>query len=223
MTRASETAKILLETQSIQCSPDKPFTLTSGRCSPVYVDCRKLIGFVEERRKIMRMWKELLLEKFPDLPFDCVAGGETAGIPYGAFLAEALDKPMAYIRKSPKGFGRNAGIEGNLSAGERILLVEDLSTDGGSKLRFVESIRLAKATVSDCIVIFDYGIFSGKNDYLSKAGITLHSLANWEDVLLYARENNSFTPEALEELERFLAAPDAWRPKGQMHLESFDQ
>ncbi len=223
MTRASETAKILLETQSIQFSPEKPFVFTSGRCSPVYVDCRKLIGFVEERRKIVQLWKEMLLEKFPDLPFDCVAGGETAGIPYSAFLAEALDKPMAYIRKKPKGFGSNASIEGNLRTDERVLLVEDLSTDGGSKLRFVDAIREAGSKVSHCVVVFEYGIFNYKNNHLSKANIELHSLATWEDVLLYARENNSFTPETLEEVERFLAAPDAWLPKGQMHLKSFDQ
>lgn len=222
MTRAQETAKILLETEAIQFSFEKPLVLASGRCSPVYVNCRKLLGFVAQRRKIIQMWQEMLLEKFPDLPFDCVAGGETAGIPYSAFLAEALEKPMAYIRKNPKGFGHHSRIEGNLQPNEQVLLVEDLSTDGGSKLRFVEAIRKAGAEVHHCVVVFEYAAAKFSNNALSEANINLHSLATWNDILEYAKDKALFTSEQTAEIERFLAAPDAWTPKNRLKLENFE-
>ena len=221
-TAARDTAKILLETGAVQLSSEKPFTVSNGRISPIYIDCRKLIGFVEERRRIIEMWKEMLLEKLPDLPFDCIAGGETAGIPYGALLAEAMEKPMAYIRKSPRGFGHKTSIEGNLKPGERVLLVEDLSTDGGSKLYFVDALRKAEAQVTHCVVIFDYAAFNSKSALLTKADITLHSLAKWPDILAYADEQNIFTPEQVAEVEAFLASPDTWAPHNRLKLESFD-
>ena len=90
---------------------------------------------------------------------DVVAGGETAGIPFAAFLAALAKKPMIYVRKQPKGFGRMAQIEGDLKSGKRVLLVEDLATDGGSKLVFIEALKKAEAKVTDCFVIFHYGIF----------------------------------------------------------------
>ena len=91
--------------------------------------------------------------------FDVIAGGETAGIPFAALLAERLALPMAYVRKKPKGYGRNARIEGPMGEGDRVLLVEDLATDGGSKLSFVEAIRETGATCGHTAVIFSYGIF----------------------------------------------------------------
>ena len=105
-------AKILIDTKSVLFRPEEPFILTSGKKSPVYVDCRKLIAFPEERQILMRMGGELLRNAGVAEDFDVVAGGETAGIPYSAWIADVLHKPMAYIRKKPKGFGRGARIEG---------------------------------------------------------------------------------------------------------------
>ena len=92
-----------------------------------------------------------------------MAGGETAGIPFAAFLAALAKKPMIYVRKQPKGFGRMAQIEGDLKPGKRVLLVEDLATDGGSKLVFIEALKKAEAKVTDCFVIFHYGIFPAEH------------------------------------------------------------
>ncbi|NQY81676.1 MAG: orotate phosphoribosyltransferase [Alphaproteobacteria bacterium] len=223
MSIADRTAEILLTTKCIQFSPNNSFTLTSGRSSPVYVDCRRLIAFVEERRQIVQFWKETLLERLLGLPFDCIAGGETAGIPYGAFLAEALDKPMAYIRKSPKGFGCNASIEGNLKAGERVLLVEDLATDGRSKVRFINAIRTIGAKVAHCVVVFEYGIFADKTNVLAETGVTLHSLATWKDIMAYATNHASFSEDVLEEVQKYLDAPNEWHPSKRLKLKDFDQ
>ena len=210
MSKAEETAKILLDTQCVRFSPKAPFTLTSGRQSPVYVDCRRLIAFVEERRRVIQFWAELLQERLSDMPFDCVAGGETAGIPYAAFLSETLGLPMAYIRKKPKGFGRNASIEGNLYEHDRVLLIEDMTTDGGSKVGFIEAIRTAGARVAHCAVVFEYGIFPEKMHVLRDMGVTLHSLATWHDIMRYARKQNLYEVETLTEVQRFLDAPESW-------------
>ena len=101
-----------------------------------------------------------------------VAGGETAGIPYAAFIAERLGLPMLYVRKKPKGFGRDARIEGDLKDGQRVLLVEDLTTDGGSKVNFVEAIREAGAECAHTIVVFYYDIFKRLKDFLAKTGFS---------------------------------------------------
>ena len=103
--------------------------------------------------------------------FDAVAGGETAGIPFAAWIAERLGLPMLYVRKQPKGFGRDAQIEGALAEGARVLLVEDLTTDGGSKIRFAEALRTAGAEVAHTFVVFYYGIFPQAIDTLGRHGL----------------------------------------------------
>src|SRR5215213_2018718 len=131
---AEITARILLETQSVLFRPDDPFTFTSGLRSPVYIDCRRLISFPRARRKLMDLAAELIERTSGFESLDAIAGGETAGIPFAAWIADRLSLPMLYVRKQPKGFGRNAQIEGEVKEGQRVLLVEDMTTDGGSKV-----------------------------------------------------------------------------------------
>jgi orotate phosphoribosyltransferase len=140
-----------------------------------------------------------------------IAGGETAGIPFAALVAERLALPMAYIRKKPKGYGRNARIEGPMGPGDRVLLVEDLTTDGGSKLSFVDAIRETGATCAHTAVIFSYGIFPGTTETLAAHGLQLHALCTWWDVLSAAREAQAFDAATLTEVEAFLNAPRAWQ------------
>src|SRR6185312_12057050 len=156
---AETTARILLETEAVLFRPDDPFTFTSGRLSPVYIDCRRLISFPRARRKLMDMAAELIERNAGYEGLDAVAGGETAGIPFAAWIADRLSLPMLYVRKQPKGFGRNAQIEGELKDGARILLVEDLASEGTSKLNFVRAIRQAGGVIDHAFVIFNYGIF----------------------------------------------------------------
>ncbi|WP_259782454.1 orotate phosphoribosyltransferase [Aestuariispira ectoiniformans] len=210
-TPARVTARILIETQSVLFRPEDPFILTSGRASPVYVDCRKLIAFPRARRRLMKMGAALIEERVGFESLDVVAGGETAGIPFSAWIADHLMLPMAYIRKKPKGFGRNARIEGHVKEGDRVLLVEDMTTDGGSKVSFVQGIRDAGAECNDCFVLFEYGIFpEGIQALKDEHSVNLHSLANWWDVLECAREENYFSAEATDQVEAFLKDPKAW-------------
>src|SRR3974390_2660429 len=122
LTTAQTTAGILLDIGPIHIRPDEPFTFTSGRLSPVYVDCRKLISFPRARRKLMDMGAKLIARLSGFESWGAIAGGETAGIPFAAWIADRLSLPMLYVRKKAKGFGRNAQIEGHFTEGDRILL-----------------------------------------------------------------------------------------------------
>src|SRR5215468_2449551 len=207
---ARETARLLLEIEAIHCRPDNPYIFTSGRASPVYIDCRKIISFPEARARIMNHALKSVEKQIGWSRIDAVAGGETAGIPFAAFLAALAKKPMVYVRKQPKGFGRMAQIEGDLKPGKRVLLVEDLATDGGSKLVFIEALKRAEAKVTDCFVIFHYGIFPQSIEMLAAAGVKLHALATWWDALEAAQKGKYFDERGLNETKAFLEAPEQW-------------
>jgi orotate phosphoribosyltransferase len=212
MTPAETTARILLETKAVLFSPDKPFTFTSGRISPVYIDCRKLISFPRARAKLMDMGAELIAREIGYESLDVIAGGETAGIPFAAWLAERFALPMVYIRKKPKGFGRNAQIEGDLAEGKRVLLVEDLASEGTSKLNFVRAVREAGAEIGHTFVIFHYGIFKSSTESLAAEKVRLHALATWWDVVAVAQELGYFKGGQLAAVRSFLEDPEGWKP-----------
>jgi orotate phosphoribosyltransferase len=207
---ARQTARILMEIEAVLFRPADPFIFTSGRASPVYVDCRKIIGFPRARAALMDLGVELVKRQAGFEAFDVIAGGETAGIPFAAWMAERLGLPMTYIRKKPKGFGRNAQIEGHFREGDRFLLVEDLATDGGSKLNFIDAIRAAGAQVAHAFVIFHYGIFPQSVAKLAERGVALHALATWWDALAVAGEQGYLDAKGMDEVRGFLVNPDAW-------------
>jgi len=205
------TARALLEIQAVHFNAETPFTLASGLPSPTYIDCRKLISFPRIRSVLMDFLAVTVMREAGMEAFDNIAGGETAGIPFAALVADRLALPMTYVRKKPKGYGRNARIEGAMSEGQRVLLVEDLTTDGGSKLSFVDAIRETGATCHNTAVLFYYDIFPGTAERLAEHGVALHHLCTWWDVLAEAKAQASFTPETLAEVERFLKDPRAWQ------------
>ena len=207
------TARILIETESVLFRPEDPFVLTSGRTSPVYIDCRRLIGFPRARAKLMDMGAALIEEAIGFESIDVVAGGETAGIPFAAWIADRLMLPMAYVRKKPKGFGRNARIEGMVREGNRALLVEDLATDGGSKINFINAIRAGGGTISDIFVVFFYGAFPGADEAMAKAGTKLHYLATWTDVIAAAEKGGYFSAQDIQGVRDFLKDPIGWSAK----------
>ena len=207
---AEMTAKMLLEINAVHFRADKPFMFTSGLASPVYIDCRKLISYPRIRDTLMDFAASVILREVGFERFDTVAGGETAGIPFAAWLAHKLNLPMQYVRKKPKGFGRDAQIEGEILEGQRVLLVEDLTTDGGSKINFCEALRRAGAEISDTIVVFFYDIFPQTHEVLDRIGMRLHYLATWRDVLAVCKVQGYFDPETLSEVEAFLEDPLTW-------------
>jgi len=206
---AQEAAEILLDINAINLRPEEPYTLSAGWASPCYIDCRKVISFPEARKKITKLKAELIRERILGV-LDVIAGGETAGIPYAAWLAEEFNLPMVYVRKKPKGYGKNAQIEGYFEDHSNMLLAEDLATDGGSKVSFVKAIREAGAKCSHSTVVFYYGIFPDSGAELKNIGVNLHFLTDWKNVMQAIERKGLFQDKDLDSVNDFLNDPVSW-------------
>ena len=204
------TAKMLIEVEAVKFNSKVPFKFTSGWASPVYIDCRKLISYPRVRHTLMNFASSVITSKIGFESIDSIAGGETAGIPFAAWIADRLMLPMQYVRKKPKGFGRNAQIEGDFNLDSKILLVEDLTTDGNSKIKFCQALRNAGAKVDHTFVVFYYDIFPETRSVLKNIGLEMHSLATWWDVLKVAKEHKYFDNDSIGEVENFLNDPMKW-------------
>ena len=204
------TSQILLEVGAVNFNASTPFIFTSGWASPVYIDCRRLIFYPRVRETLCEFATSTILREVGFESIDVIAGGETAGIPFAAWIADRLMLPMQYVRKKPKGFGRNAQIEGDIRENARTLLVEDLTTDGRSKVHFCKALRQAGVIVEHTFVIFHYGIFPQSEQLMAEIGVKLHSLANWWDVLKVAKAQGRFDAPTVREVEKFLNDPVGW-------------
>ena len=174
-------ADLLLKIGSVNINFKKQFTLTSGKKSPVYVDCRKLISYPKEREVVINEMAKQIKAKYQKSVL--VAGGETAGIPYSSFLCQKLKLPMIYIRKKPKGFGKGKLIEGDFKTKSTSILIEDMATDGGSKIHFIQSMRKNKLNVRDIFVIFFYDIYPSAKKNIKKMNVNLNYLTSWNEIL----------------------------------------
>lgn len=204
-------ARMLLEIGAVNFNAKEPYTYASGLKGPTYVNCRQINSFPRARQTLMDFLAATIMRDAGFEAFDNIAGGETAGISFAALVAERLGLPMTYVRKKPKGYGQNARIEGVMTPSQRVLLLEDLTTDGGSKLSFVDAIRETGATCAHTAVIFYYGIFPETTQKLADHGVTLHHLCTWWDVLDVAREMEAFDDDTLNEVQTFLGNPRAWQ------------
>lgn len=199
-------ARALLDAGCMKARSDEPFRLPSGWASPVYMDCRRIISYPAIRRKVVALSLELLKSRGCLDGVTSIAGGEASGIALAAWLADALDLPLQYVRKKPVG---QTQIEGVVKPGDRVLLVDDVMAGGYSKWKFCRALAAAGATVKDAFVIFNYRTFPAE-ELLAPLGVTVHALSTWQDVLAVARESGTFGPAALAEFEDFLADPPRW-------------
>jgi orotate phosphoribosyltransferase len=202
-------AHLLIDIGAVGARPDEPFTLTSGTKSPVYIDVRRLISFVPEREEAVDMLASLVAETVKE-KVDAVAGGETAGIPYAAFLSAKMRLPMLYVRKQAKGFGRNAQVEGHLDEGKRVILVEDLMFDGGSKVNFVQGLRNAGFKVGHVFTIASYGFTDEYEKTLGAIGVQARWLTDWPAIVDVGEKKGFFSEAAAGLIRDFLKDPHAW-------------
>jgi orotate phosphoribosyltransferase len=207
---ATLTARMMLEAGAVKFNAVQPFFLASGWASPVYIDCGRLISFPRIRRTLMDFASETVLSQAGYEQFDAVAGVESAGIAYAAWLAERLALPLQYVRRRPRGFGPQAQVEGTLRPGDRVLLVDDVSTDGRSKAGLCRALRALEARVDHVMVMFFFDVFPETRALLREQGLALHYLATWRDVLAQARQGGYFAAAEADEVDRFLGNPARW-------------
>lgn len=201
-------ANHLLATKSVYVNFEERFKLTSGRLSPVYVDCRRLISYPEIMQGITETFETLLKEDIELENVDMIAGGATAGIPFASFLAKDLCIPLIYVRKKPKGHGSHAQIEGVLKEGAQVVLVEDLITNGHSKLKFKEGIERAGGVLRNVLCVFEYkseeASLSLGRQVLNEQGIHLYSLINWDLLLRVGLDKGNISHQEKEGIIEFL-------------------
>ena len=207
---ASMTARMILEAGAVRYNAAQPYFLSSGWASPVYLEFQRLISFPRMRSTLMDFASQTVLLGAGYEQFDAVAGAESAGIPYAAWIAERLALPLQYVRRKPRGFGAEAQVEGSLDAGDRVLLVDDVTTDGRTKAALCAALRNLGAKVDHMLVMFYYDIFPEARGAFDTLGIRLHYLATWRDVLAAGRANGFFPAAQALELERFIADPARW-------------
>jgi orotate phosphoribosyltransferase len=199
-------AQNLLQINAIKINAQNPFTWASGIISPIYCDNRLTLSDIRVR-KIIKNGLASLAEDFGD--FDVVAGVATAGIPHGALLADLLEKPFVYVRDKAKGHGKQNQIEGRLDPQQRVLMVEDLISTGGSSLKAVGAIRSNGNEVAGVLAIFTYG-FPAAEENFKKAQCPFKTLSSYDVLLQEALKLNLIETENLKELKRWNADPQNW-------------
>lgn len=200
------TALLLWDIGAIKVNIDEPFKLVSGNYSPIYINCRLAIS----NKTLMQFFVAFAqtIREHRRIQVDVVAGGETAGIPFAAYVAQSLSLPMIYVRKAKKGHGIASLIEGHIPKNSNVLLVEDLITDAGSKLHFINAIRATDSLVKNVLVLFDRA--QGGGQILEEQGITLHAVTDMVTALAVARNTRIFPETHLESVREYLNDPLKW-------------
>lgn len=210
MNREKEIAKTLLQIKAIKLSPANPFVWASGWNSPIYCDNRKTLSYPEARKQIYTTLADVIAEKYPQA--QVIAGVATGAIACGVLAAEAMGKPFIYVRSAPKSHGMANQVEGYYEPGQKVVVVEDLVSTGGSSLNAVEALRAAGVEVLGMVAIFTYGFPVAEQNFKA-AGVELTTLSNYNVLVEQAIEQNYVKDTELETLARWRKSPDTWAVK----------
>lgn len=206
---ANSVASLLLEIGAIRLSPEKPFTWSSGWKSPVYCDNRLTLSYPEKRSMIRNWLSEAVRNNFPDV--QCIAGVATAGVPQGALVADQLNLPYVYVRPKPKDHGMQNLIEGKVVPGQRVVLIEDLVSTGGSSIKAAEALRDAGVIVEGMAAIFTYGFPTAEENF-KHSKIPLVCLSDFKHLLDQAVKSGYMKPDQLDLVSKWRENPAEWKP-----------
>lgn len=201
-------SKSLLEVQAVKLQPDAPFTWASGWKSPIYCDNRVTLSYPEVRKSITGFFMNLIRREFPEA--ELIAGVATGGIAQAALVADRMDLPMAYVRAKAKGHGLGNQIEGRIRPAQKVVVLEDLISTGGSSLSAVKTLREANVEVLGMVAIFTYGFQIAKNHF-AQSKVIYHTLSDYQTLIQIALEQQQLTSEQLESLAEWSRNPDKWR------------
>lgn len=203
-----EIAQSLLKIKAVKLSPNEPFTWASGWNSPIYCDNRVTLSYPTIRKQIYQSFAQLINEKYPEA--ELIAGVATGAIAHGVLVAEEMQKPFIYVRSAPKGHGLGNQIEGQYSKGQKVVVIEDLISTGGSSLSAVEALREAGVEVLGMVAIFTYGFATAEANF-QKANLKVDTLSSYNALIDAALESNYIQDKNLNDLKEWRTAPDKWR------------
>ncbi len=198
----------MLKIKAVSLSPSAPFTWASGIQSPIYTDNRVTLAYPEVRTQIETGFAELIERVFPEV--EVIAGTATAGIPHGAIIADYLQLPFAYIRSKPKDHGAGNQVEGRISAGQKMVVVEDLISTGGSVLEAVKAAECEGAEVLGVVAIFTYELEKAANKF-AEDGVKLFTLTSYSELIEIAKETGYVSAEELTLLKKFKENQEMWQ------------
>ena len=202
-------ARLLLDANTVLFRPDRPFFFSSGWASPVYVNCKQLLSYPNARDQIIEHSIKRIQLINNEFKFDGIAGIDGAGVPFASILADRLKLPLIIVRKQARGLGPRAQTSGEFKSGARLLLVDDVTTDGKTKAEMGSVLRRAGAIVECAFVVFQYGIFESVVNE-KDLGIALQSLLSWQELLQYAHNDGHFSPKILSQIEAYILDPSRW-------------
>ncbi|WP_448206416.1 orotate phosphoribosyltransferase [Azospirillum sp. sgz302134] len=210
--RALGVARHLIETGCVRYDPDHLCRHGSGLVSPIHLEGRRLLSYPTARNDIVDFAVRMIEQEVGAGELDAIAAGEGAGVPWATLIADRLDLPFVFVRKeAPEGQQEyKHRIEGRVEPGWRVLLVEQLATDGHRKTRFALPLKEAGCDLRDLFVLFQYGIFDEIHEHLAPLGITMHALATWWDVLEVVNQGHYLDGQAQGEIHAFLHDPKRW-------------
>lgn len=206
-TIAHQVAQALIDIHAVSLSPNNPFTWASGLRSPIYCDNRLTIGYPKVRKLIASNLAAAIKAQFPDVKV--IGGTATAGIPHAAWVAAELDLPMVYIRSKPKDHGQGRQIEGPFKAGQKLVLIDDLISTGGSVLQAAAAAQKEGAEVLGIFGIFSYELAAGQQNFAT-ANLPLTTLSNFSALLAVEEAADNLTPEQATSLNEWRQDPQAW-------------
>ena len=208
MTLAKEIARDLLKIKAVYLKPEEPFTWASGIKSPIYTDNRVTLAYPEIRTLIEDGFVEKIQAEFPDV--EVIAGTATAGIPHGAIIADKMNLPFAYIRSKPKDHGAGNQIEGRVAPGQKMVVIEDLISTGGSVLDAIAAAKREGADVIGAAAIFTYELPKAEKNF-NDAGVKLVTLSNYTELIHLAEQEGYINAEGLALLKRFKEDQENWQ------------
>lgn len=208
---ALATAEMLLDSGCVRFDTTTPFAAASGLESPLHVDIRRLLGYPDRRQRLLRLALDEIETEIQPRSLDAIAcPTEGPGVAIATLLADRLCLPLLFVRRCPSCDPHKHDVEGRLDPGWRVLLVEQLATDGQRKAALVNTLNAAGAVVTDLFVVFQYGVYDAIHEHLAPLGVRTHALASWWDILEVVAANPQLPPEALGSIRTFLHDPSSW-------------
>ena len=208
--RSRDLAELLVDLDVVKVASDQPFFYTSGWASPIYLDTQALLSNVNARKQTMSCARDMLKDVIEQQQISAIVGAESSGVAYAAWMAQTFELPLLFLRKKPVGWGMKAQIEGQFNEGDRVLLVDDVTTDGKSKVDACLALRKSGLIMDHAFVLIHFGIYPYTGAMLKDHDLQMNSLMDWPTLFNVFRQRNTLPATKLASIEAFTRDPVKW-------------